>query len=259
MPFTLAHPAAIIPLLPRRLRPLIHPSSLILGTMAPDFMYFIQLKPASNLGHMPFGFFLINLPLIILLYALIKYAMAPPILALLPGQLSQSLQWLLAPSLPLINHRKPRLGQRWPPFMTFIVSALVGMQTHVIWDSFTHQTGSMVLRFSLLQQEIWHIPVFKWLQHGSSLLGFSLMLMFFLPSMGRGLEFKMGLGHRKFFWMTCVASLIIFVVLLLVFNVVYGVMPKVGTWVISGVDALFLGLLMACVRAFNGVLMAKTT
>lgn len=58
MPFTLTHPALVVFNKNKNFNLL----GLILGSMAPDFIYFILFNPSSNLGHTLNGFiFLIYL------------------------------------------------------------------------------------------------------------------------------------------------------------------------------------------------------
>ncbi|WP_460277277.1 DUF4184 family protein [Clostridium sp. CTA-5] len=42
-------------------------SGLILGSMAPDFIYFILFNPSSNFGHTILGTVILNIPLCFLL------------------------------------------------------------------------------------------------------------------------------------------------------------------------------------------------
>ena len=63
MPFTLAHPAAVFFFKNKKF----NLTALILGSMAPDFIYFLNFRPYGNLGHKILGFFILNLPLCILL------------------------------------------------------------------------------------------------------------------------------------------------------------------------------------------------
>lgn len=56
-----------------------------------------------------------------------------------------------------------------------IISVLIGAFSHVLWDSFTHETGFFVVQFPILKAPInvhhWTIPLYKIFQHLSSLLG----------------------------------------------------------------------------------------
>lgn len=70
-------------------------------------------------------------------------------------------------------------GTKTWKIIVFSYSALLGMLTHVIWDSFTHQNGYMVTNLRFLSQTFtlfgFHIPIYKFLQHGSTLLGITLI------------------------------------------------------------------------------------
>ena len=64
----------------------------------------------------------------------------------------------------------------WKDFFVFCYSALFGMLTHVIWDAFTHNTGYFVMKITFLQRELHSIPVYKYMQHGSTCVGLLLLL-----------------------------------------------------------------------------------
>lgn len=53
MPFTLAHPAVVLPLRHR----LLHQEALIIGSMSPDFLYFLYGQASQSFGHRFDGFF----------------------------------------------------------------------------------------------------------------------------------------------------------------------------------------------------------
>ena len=58
MPLTIAHPAAVLPFRHGRL-PL---SALVVGSIAPDFEYVLQLYPRSDFSHTALGLFTFCLP-----------------------------------------------------------------------------------------------------------------------------------------------------------------------------------------------------
>ena len=70
MPLTFAHPAAILPL--SRKSRYIHFSALVLGSMAPDFEYFLRGQPMGEIGHTLTGFIWFNLPLVALIYVIYR-------------------------------------------------------------------------------------------------------------------------------------------------------------------------------------------
>lgn len=66
MPFTFCHPAIILPLT-KISRNRLSATGLIIGSMSPDFEYFIKMRLESVHGHSFSGLFYFNLPLTLLL------------------------------------------------------------------------------------------------------------------------------------------------------------------------------------------------
>ena len=66
MPFTFTHPAIVLPLtfLPRKWYSL---TGLVVGSLTPDFEYFLRMRIESNYSHTLSGLFWFDLPLGILL------------------------------------------------------------------------------------------------------------------------------------------------------------------------------------------------
>jgi Domain of unknown function (DUF4184) len=193
MPFTFAHPAAVLPL--RRIRSL-HTIPLMIGSITPDLPYYIparfnrlMLDTHTVLGTLwldiPMGFcvlllgFLLRVPLTVL--------MTPRARALCLQSLErfkgQPQQWLLA-----------------------IVAIYVGTWTHLAWDSFTHDSGWIVRRVSALSAPIsigaYTGTLCHVLQYVSSVAGLSILAIWYLrlptpaaeppsgvatPASGRGL------------------------------------------------------------------------
>jgi len=61
---------------------------------------------------------------------------------------------------------------------------LIGALTHILWDSFTHRTGFFVQKLKLLSQVVnivgFEIPIYKILQHGSTFLGFIIIITYLI-------------------------------------------------------------------------------
>src|SRR6202158_6571916 len=141
MPFTLAHPAAILPL--RGMRSL-RAVPLIIGAMTPDLPYyvpvrFVLIRPETHsvtgsfttclvLGYAALGcVFLLRRPLTALLSARARWLCLN---ALAPFS-RRALEWALAP-----------------------VSIILGVWTHLLWDSFTHNDGWMVRQVAALSATV---------------------------------------------------------------------------------------------------------
>ena len=83
MPFTLAHPAAAVPLA-RALGHRAVLSALVIGTMVPDFWRFMPFEMRRADSHSVAGFFWFCLPVGLLVYLVYHLLMKRPLLDLLP-------------------------------------------------------------------------------------------------------------------------------------------------------------------------------
>ena len=171
MPLTISHPAASVPL--TRLGLVL--SALVIGSMTPDFPYFIPIFPYSGFSHSIIGLFVYCVPLGLISLAVFHFLIKRPVLSLLP-----------------INHQQRLYGavhdfSFWPVrrFLLIILSILFGAFTHILWDSFTHPHGWMVEQFIILKSPIFSIgsqsvQIYKLLQHGSTLFGGVLLLYWYV-------------------------------------------------------------------------------
>lgn len=163
MPFTFAHPAIVLPL--RRCKWFSF-SALVFGSMAPDFEYFFRMQAFSVYSHTMLGLWLVDLPIAILLAFLYQYVVKKPMIARLPEWIGRGLAY---------TDSGIRSMPAWRFAMVFMYSAVLGSWSHIAWDAFTHKGGRMVDQLWLLQQAIgighYEVPVYKLLQHGSTLFG----------------------------------------------------------------------------------------
>ena len=169
MPLTPAHAAAVVPFC--RWKPYFWLSPLVVGSMAPDFAYFVFLPESSrHLGHPPWGLVLFCIPAgLAVLYAFHRFFKRPLVL-LLPRPVRAKL-WPHCGPFPLAPWR--RLA--WICTLIFL-----GAVTHVVWDGFTHDYGWAVRDYPQLTAVIITVAGLKvrWfdlLQYGSSLLGLGLL------------------------------------------------------------------------------------
>ena len=128
--------------------------------MAPDFECFINFRPVSFIGHQLQGFLTLNLALTLLVYLIWYFVVRKALITHLPAFIGERLSTLYESDFVL---------RSWRMVFVFIYSALLGMASHVFWDSFTHDTGFFVTRISYLQSKVFGIYMYKYLQHGSTL------------------------------------------------------------------------------------------
>lgn len=190
MPFTPAHAAAALPFRHTRLVW----SALIIGTMAPDFEYFLRLAPEGRHGHTMPGVLLLTLPLALVTLWLFHKFVKASFVELLPDGLERKL-------LPYAGEF--RFGGA-PRFALIVVSVLVGVLTHLVWDSFTHPNGWSVLHWPLLLHRA-HLPfaegaqVYKVLQHASTILGLAFLLIW-LAVWYRSADVSLPLARSESAW-----------------------------------------------------------
>jgi hypothetical protein len=165
MPFTFSHPAAVLPLkyLPKNWYSL---TGLIIGSLTPDFEYFIRMRVYSSLSHTWTGLFWFDIPLaIILAYVFHR---------LVKDSLIESLPHFMQTRFVAFKEFK------WTAYLlknplVVILSCMIGIASHILWDGFTHQHGNFVQTITELQQSLfvsgYSIPVYKLLQHISSFVG----------------------------------------------------------------------------------------
>lgn len=164
MPFTLCHPAIVIPL-HRYARDVTSLPALAIGSMMPDFVYFFAFGVSGPFSHSVTGIFLYCVPVGALVYLLYQALLRPAFLAWLPHAVSARMAW-----------RIPLPWQSVRTASVVLASLAIGASTHVIWDTFTHPGTVLVSRIELLRTLVpvagYRVPVFKILQHTSSLVGF---------------------------------------------------------------------------------------
>jgi hypothetical protein len=159
MPFTLSHPAAVLPL--RRALPF---AALAIGSMAPDFPYFIGLGEARFRTHTFVSIATFSVPVGLAVYLAFERWLRAAWCDLLPAALAA------------------RALRAAPPASLLAACAALafGAFTHVAWDSFTHEHEPGVALVNALNTVIVRLlgfPVrgYTLLQHGSTLVGLALL------------------------------------------------------------------------------------
>ena len=167
MPFTLAHPAAAVPL--RRWLGPGSLSALVVGSLTPDLPYFLPLGVLGRESHSPAGLLWFCLPAGLLGFVLHEVLIRPLVLALLPARVACRLElrsWAETASR--------------PGAVRLVAAILLGALTHVAWDAFTHASGPGVALFPVLRTPLFDGSgprLFKLLQHASTAIGLALLVL----------------------------------------------------------------------------------
>lgn len=235
MPFTFSHPAIVLPFY--RKPALFSLTGLIIGSMSPDFEYFLRMRIISNYSHTTMGIFLFDLPVALLAAFIFHNIIRNSLFKNLPIFLYQRFQPYI-----VFDWNKYAKNHR----IIVIISTLTGIVSHLLWDNFTHPTGYFVEKLIILQQDITvngiNIPIYKLLQHGSSLAGI-ILIMLFIYKLPRSYDEKNEIN--VYYWLTIfiITSLILLCRVLLAPSLTQPGNLVVGL-IMSGLIALVLAPLL---------------
>ena len=155
MPFTPSHVAAILPFA----RTPLLPAGLAIGSMVPDLPYFVPIGLSRDFTHSLVGALVADLPMGIACYLIWVLVLRAPLLDFSP-------RWLHD------RFRVRRSGRAtWATALLLVAALVVGIATHLAWDSFTHPDGWVVLHVAALRAQLGPFAASRWLQYASSVFG----------------------------------------------------------------------------------------
>ena len=130
-------------------------SALAIGAMSPDFSYILGLAGPRFEAHSLRGMVTFSLPAALVVWIIFEFYAKEPWSRVFP--------WL-------------RSRATKTSYISVLLSAALGILTHVVWDSVTHRSGWPVQNFSFLREgfELGPFgtrPLYHQLQHISSVIG----------------------------------------------------------------------------------------
>jgi len=202
--------------------------------MAPDFEYFIRMRPVGHIGHTIGGIFYFDLPVTFLTAYLFHLLIRNPLSEQLPepirGRLStySDFDW---------NSYVLRHG------FYLVMSILIGISSHILWDSFTHANGIFVQQIEFLSQSVYlfhyRIPTYKVLQHSSTLAGAFVLFLVFIKLPTKKVP---RVAFSMLFW----TSLVVVALSVMVIRWICGLsLYDYGSTIVSGISAIIIGLSVA--------------
>jgi hypothetical protein len=230
MPFTFSHPAIILPL-NNIFGKWVSLTGLIIGSLTPDFEYFLRMKIQSEYSHTIIGTFWFNLPLGILLCFIFHNIIKKPLIENLPNFIQsrtkemKSLNW------------KEYFMKNWT---TVSLSILIGAYSHIFWDSFTH-SNSFFTNFFELNKRIngTEISIFKILQHLSTLIGGIIIVRYFIKQKTEIIEYS-ELNIK--YWI----NIVILTICILTIRIYLGLkITEYGNIIVSGIASVMIALTFA--------------
>jgi len=173
MPFTPSHAVVALPFV----RTPLLPAAVAIGAMTPDLPLFLRGTPltyqATHTNLLLSA--AVALVLVVLWYGLLR----PAVRELAPAAAARRLPaaWDAPAPVPAAWwRRRPAPASA----LLLLVSVLVGVVSHVVWDAFTHEARWGVRLLPQLEAPWGPLPGYKWLQHGSSALGLAILAAYAL-------------------------------------------------------------------------------
>ncbi len=176
MPFTPSHAVVALPFM----RTPLVPAAIAVGAMAPDVPLFLRGMPlhyglTHSLGWLP-----LTVAVALALLLIWRCVLRPAVRELSPRWLADRLPaaWD-APAAPSLREtfgihgspaRAPVRG-----ILLLVSSLALGVASHIVWDLFTHEDRWGVDVLPLLDQQWGPFAGYRWLQHGSSVLGLAIL------------------------------------------------------------------------------------
>lgn len=232
MPFTFSHPAIVLPLISISNKWL-SATGLIIGSMVPDFEYFLRMKVKSNYSHTLAGTFWFDLPVALVTAFVFHNIVRNCLFNNLPASLKSRVD----------DFHKFNWNRHFKEYWFAVISSiLIGVASHIFWDSFTHVDGYFVKIFPALNNKVeifgYKNPIFKLLQHGSTLLGALLIVyaIFKLPKRNVIRD-----GTNKLYWRFVI--IIVLFTMLIRFLIAEGNM-NYGNILVTGIGAIFLAIVL---------------
>lgn len=130
------------------------------------------MKVQSNYSHTLYGIFWFDLPLAIILSFIFHNIVRNQLFNNLPVNIRTRI--LIFTYFDWNNYFRQH-------YFIILISALIGISSHLFWDSFTHEHGYFVNHISALRNSVClfnkQIPVLKIAQHLSTLIGAFIILL----------------------------------------------------------------------------------
>ncbi|MGO8830269.1 MAG: DUF4184 family protein [Steroidobacteraceae bacterium] len=180
MPFTISHAAAVLPfsrfLARRRLL-----SAALIGSMIPDFGWFMPWRPTRFETHSVIGLLTFCLPAGLTVYWIFQRLIKMPLVELLPDGAYARWRAFAAPA----DYTDP-LQWIWAS-----CGLLAGALTHLVWDAFTHEHALGMRMIPALDEPAvqiggHHLAGAHLLQDASSLIGLIAVVAMLLYGLRRG-------------------------------------------------------------------------
>ncbi len=175
MPFTPSHAVVALPFI----RTPLVPGAIAVGAMTPDLPLFL---PRVLRGALPYevfhtyAFVPVTAVLALVLFLVWRFVLRPAVRALAPTALARRLPaaWDRPAAA---TAQETFVGRRGAvaTTMVLLLSLALGVASHILWDSFTHEGRAGVALMPALDAMWGPLPGYKWLQYGSGVGGLAVL------------------------------------------------------------------------------------
>jgi len=217
VPFTFSHPAVVLPLqfIDKKKFSV---TALTIGSLTPDFEYFIRMLPVSIHSHKIKGIFWYDLPLSIALFVLYTVLVKDELIDNLPSFLNRRFS-----RFKLLK----KTGYNSNNYVVILTSLLIGITSHVFWDKLTHRSAFFL-------EEIVESYSFVW--NAGSVIG-ALVIAFIVLRLPKS---STGNKEQSFlFWFLILCSVLVLVIYRSAENV------SLQYLTIAAISGLFIGMTAA--------------
>jgi hypothetical protein len=232
MPFTFSHPAIILPA-NRLSGEFFSMTGLVIGSMTPDFEYFIRMNLGSIFSHTLHGLFYFDLPIGLALCFIFHDLVRNELINSMPPALYE--RFYALKNFDWNTHYK----NEWP---IVLLSIVIGAVSHILWDSFTHPCGYFVLKLPILRTRIYlagfTITVYNFLQQLSTVIGL-VAVFFFIYRMPKT---KVVVNHSKSLYRICIICISSAIMIL---RFIFGLsISQYGNVIASLISAFFISIII---------------
>ena len=189
MPFTPSHAVVALPF---ARTPLV-PAAIAVGAMTPDLPLFVRGTPIQygwthDLLRLPAT---VGLALALLLVwrcvlrPAVRELSPTPLAARLPGEWDKGAASALRETFGLRRPDAAHPRRPWATVLLLVASLVIGVLSHIVWDLFTHEGRWGVAAIPALGEAWGPLDGYKWLQHGSSVVGLAILAVWGLAWLAR--------------------------------------------------------------------------
>jgi Domain of unknown function (DUF4184) len=242
MPFTGSHPMAVLPLLWRRLH--LDATCLVIGSMSPDFEYFVHGELTGTFAHTLRGLALFCVPMTLATAAVYHVLVKPVAVAVAPAWLRR--EAALAP-----------WQERWGAWViaSVVISAAIGAFSHLVWDSFTHANGWGVAHFPVLHR-LYDVPVIgtlalhRVLQHVCSVIGLAVVGGFAIRGLRHSPKIE---AAAPTWWRVVFVACVVIAIAALIARLLAHHLTDPGNLIVGVISGTFAGSIVAsaAIRLFR--------